>query len=191
MWLLIRQQRLPGSSPHHHVWALPRPHQSHSSGRKGCYHRWEATDPCYDLWDVRSQRHAAQHQGHRKRLLPAGVVWWHWFRTMWSGCVVFCCTVLSLWWSLKPTVSTGSKRLLGHHEAIIPGDRQPPTDCQVLLHPHLSPVWGRYSHWTQFFDTSLLSPYAQPLHHPSTRLWGKIVSVFGSNSQSWNTELSK
>ncbi len=64
--------------------------------------------------------------------------------------------------------------MFGCHAKSISRDRQPPAHHQVLLRAHFSPVWGRYSHRTELLHTGLLPPHAQPLHHPSTRLWGTV-----------------
>lgn len=70
--LFIRRCWFPSPSPHHHVRRLPGVYRTHCSWRREGNYCWAAADSGHDLWDVGTERHVAQHQGHKHRLLPAG-----------------------------------------------------------------------------------------------------------------------
>lgn len=73
LWgLFIRRCWFPSPSPHHHVRRLPGVYRTHCSWRREGNYCWAAADSGHDLWDVGTERHVAQHQGHKHRLLPAG-----------------------------------------------------------------------------------------------------------------------
>lgn len=76
----------------------------------------------------------------------------------------------------KSVSPPGSDRLFGCNEKSLSRNRQPPANHQALLLTDLPPVRGRYPHRPELFHTSLLSPHAQPLHHPSACFWGTAGS---------------
>lgn len=93
----------------------------------------------------------------------------------WPGCSLCRVVVhmkLILIMILISVFPPGSDCVFGRHAKSVSWYRQPPANHQVLLLAYFSPVWGRYSHRTKLLHTSLLPPHAQPLHHPSTCLWG-------------------
>lgn len=71
----FRHWQLPGTSPHHHIRALPGAHQPHRCRGGKSADRWQAFDSCHDLWDIGTQCHAAEHQGHQQWLFSAGNAW--------------------------------------------------------------------------------------------------------------------
>lgn len=77
---------------------------------------------------------------------------------------------------LKSVSPPGSDRLFGCNEKSLSRNRQPPANHQALLLTYLPPVRGRYPHRPELLHTSLLSPHAQPLHHPRACFWGTAGS---------------
>lgn len=77
---------------------------------------------------------------------------------------------------LKSVSPPGSDRLFGCNEKSLSRYRQPPANHQDLLLTYLPPVRGRYPHRPKLLHTSLLSPHAQPLHHPRACFWGTAGS---------------
>lgn len=96
----------------------------------------------------------------------------------WPGCSLCCVVVhVKLVAVFMHVFPPGSDCVFGCHGRSISCNRQSTAHHQVLLFTYFSPVWGRYSHRTKLLHTSLLTSHAQPLHHPSTCLWGTIHKI--------------
>lgn len=71
----------------------------------------------------------------------------------------------------------GSDRVFGCHSKSIPSHWQPPAHHQVLLQTQCPLFRGWYSYWPKFLNASLVSTHAQPVHNPSSCLWGVSIDI--------------